>query len=244
MLGSWGNRIHEELILLVPLFLATNVGFSRSGIHETMTKWYSSCFLGLGLRWRCQEQSPEDPCSKDGTNKGAYPVHIELLPSVVAIVDICPTKCLWNNIRTISISPRNTGKLECLLYYKVLKDGKELFQTLFIQCSQQIQISLLFEVNTSRYFVNITHTPFSLEISLSCSPQHTDNHSGTMLTVYCCTPLECRVLCATIHLVADSKKFFEIWDLGKTEIKALGRWVRALCHAPITGVQTWLKSRI
>ena len=165
MLGNWGNWIHEELILLVPLFLATNVGFSRSGIHETMTKWYSSCFLGLGLRWRCQEQSPEDPCSKDGTNKGAYPVHIELLPSVVAIVDICPTKCLWNNIRTISISPRNTGKLECLLYYKVLKDGKELFQTLFIQCSQQIQISLLFEVNTSRYFVNITHTPFSLEIS-------------------------------------------------------------------------------
>jgi hypothetical protein len=121
MLGNWGDWIHEELILSVPLFLAINVGFSRSGIHETMTKWCSSCFLGLGLRWWCQEQSPEDPCSKDGTNKGAYPVHIELLPSVVTIVDICPAKCLWNNIRTISISSRKTGKLECLLYYKVLK---------------------------------------------------------------------------------------------------------------------------
>lgn len=52
----------------------------------------SSCFLGLGLRGRWRKHGPEGPRSENGTDEGAYPVHIQLLPGVVLIVNIRPTK--------------------------------------------------------------------------------------------------------------------------------------------------------
>lgn len=59
----------------------------------------SSCFLGLGLRGRWREHGPEGPRSENGTDEGAYPVHVQLLPGVVQIVNIRPTKGLYMVVR-------------------------------------------------------------------------------------------------------------------------------------------------
>lgn len=48
----------------------------------------------LLLCWGWGKESPKDPSSQYCSNEGADPVHIKLLPCVVPVVDICPTKGL------------------------------------------------------------------------------------------------------------------------------------------------------
>ena len=48
----------------------------------------------LLFRWGCGKENPEDPSSQYCSNEGADPVDIKLLPCVVPVVDICPTKGL------------------------------------------------------------------------------------------------------------------------------------------------------
>lgn len=73
-------------------------------------------------RWRDWEENTESGCSEKSADKWTYPVHIELLPGIVPVVYICPSKCLCTHPHTHTHTDRYKDNLSDIFNNLVQKD--------------------------------------------------------------------------------------------------------------------------